>query len=124
MSEEVHDVEGLLSSVFWLQEEDEPTSTDQAADSQLPLNLVESEVSQLAFVLVGQFSGPLDELKVGVVITVGNDNFLQLYEGKRYGFIPAGKEAQPLSEWTLVEEIEQYQYVNYPSRPEMIFLKL
>jgi len=89
----------------------------------LPLNLVEKEVSQLPVFVFGQFLGPLDELSVGVVIAVGNENFLQLYEGKRYGFVPAGKEAQPLSEWTLVEEIEQYQYVNYPSRPDMIFLR-
>ena len=122
MSEEVHDLGGLLSSVFRLQEEVGPTSTDQAADNQMPLNLVESKVSQPPVGLVGQFSGPLDELSVGVVIAVGNENLL-LYESKRYGFIPAGKEAQPLSEWTLVEEIEQYQYVNYPSRPEMIFLE-
>ena len=116
-------MEGLLSSVFRLQEKAGPTSTGQDADSQLPLNLVESEVSQPPVGLVGQFSGPLDELSVGVVIAVGNENLLQLYESKRYGFIPAEKEAQPLSEWTLVEEIEQYQYVNYPFRPEMIFLK-
>ena len=45
MSEEVHDVEGPLSPVFRLQEKDELTSTDQAADSQLSLILVEIEVS-------------------------------------------------------------------------------
>ena len=135
MSDGVHDVEGLLSSVFGLQEEIEQSSTDEAADSQPSLDLVEaadsqpsldlveSEVSQPPLGLVGQFSGPLDELSVGVVIAVGNENFLQLYEGKRYGFIPDGKEAQPLSEWTLVEEIEKYQYVNYPSKPDTIFLK-
>ena len=78
---------------------------------------------ELSLGLVGQFSGPLDEVKVGVVISVGMENMLQIYENKRYGFVPAFKLPEPLNEWTLLEEIKDYQYVQYLSKPKMIFLK-
>ena len=73
--------------------------------------------------LVGQFSGPLDELKVGVVISVGNESMLQLYESKRYGFVPALTAPEPIENWLLLEEIEDFQYVQYPSMPSIVFLK-
>ena len=93
-SDEEIDLDGFLSSLF--------------------LKLVtvsENGISEASFFslgFVGQFSGPLDELNIGVVIAVENNDCLQLYEGKPYGFIPCGREPQSLSEWTLVEEIEHF----------------
>ena len=116
-----NDVEELLSSIFStsfnekVNSNEEPAYVDDASTS--------CENENLPVGLVGQFSGPLEELSVGVVIASGNQSLLQLYESKRYGFVPSDLEAQPISEWTLVEEIVEYQYVNYASKPGTIFLK-
>ena len=83
----------------------------------------ESTITKLYPGVIGLFSGPLDELSVGVVIAVGNSNMLQLYESRRYGYVPSTLEPQSLEDWDLVEEIMDYDYVTYPTKPDIVFLK-
>ena len=71
----------------------------------------ESKDTALPAGLIGQFLGPLGEVKVGVVIAVGRATMLQIYDSKRYGFVPALSEPEALDEWKLLDEIEEYQYV-------------
>ena len=99
----------------------------EAEQKQNELNIKENEEEQASPSFspgfVGQFSGPLGEIKVGVVISVGSEDMLQLYESKRYGFIPALVAPEPIQNWTLLEEIIDYEYVNYASKPDVVFLK-
>ena len=115
-----NDVENLLNNVFDLECDEQivvPSSDVQPEDS------TDAATSAYPPGLVGQFSGPLEEIGVGVVVSVGSGIMLQLYESKRYGYVPALVELQSIEEWTLVEEICEYKYVNYPSKPGLIFLK-
>ena len=116
-----NDVENLLNNVFGLQCEGQivevPSYNTASEDSTDPT------LSAFPPGIVGQFSGPLEEIAVGVVVSVDSGLMLQLYESKRYGYIPALTNLQSFKEWTLVEEISKYNYEIYPSKPELIFLK-
>ena len=133
------DVENLISHSLGLNNGNESRDhTDEESKElkHLPENLtVETEntknenneestsTSSLPVGLIGQFSGPFNEVRIGVVISVGKENMLQVYESKRYGFVPALTEPEAIQDWKLLEEINEYEYVQYPTRPDMIFLK-
>ena len=116
-----NDVGNLLNNVFGLQCEgqmvDVPRYNMASEDSTDP------SPSTFPPGLVLQFSGPLEEIAVRVVVSVDSSVMLQLYESKRYAYIPALTDLQSFKEWTLVEKISEYNYVTYPSKPELIFLK-
>ena len=130
------DVENLISNALGLNNGNE--SRDHADEESkehkhLPENLTENtksenneestSISSLPVGLIGQFWGPLNEVRIGVIISVGKENMLQAYESKRYGFVPALTEPEAIQDWKLLEEINEYEYVQYPTRPDMIFLK-
>ena len=114
-SSRFQDVESVLSDIF-VSEKDKNVEfvTDKIG---------QESVSELYPGVVGQFSGPLDELSVGLVLAVGNCNTLQLYESRRYGYLPSKIVPQTLEDWDLVEEIIEYNYVTYPTKPDIVFLK-
>ena len=128
MTETNTDVEGLIFNVLGLSTQ----NGSEQKDSQEPTREEETgvrgndqekeESSLLSVGLVGQFAGPLDEVKVGVVVSVADKTMLQLYESKRNGFVPESLQPVPIEEWTLIQEIHEYHYVQYPSRPDQIFL--
>ena len=60
--------------------------------------------------MVGLWAGPRNEEAVGVVVPLGVDDLLQLYEKERYGYRPEG-DAVHLEEWNLVKELENVEYV-------------
>lgn len=113
-SDEAKDIESVLSNIF-VDVDDAIAKEDVAVQS--------TADECLSPGTVGQFRGPLDELRVGVVIAVGSENMLQTYESKRHGFIPSNLEPQPLLEWSLVKEITEFNYVTYPSYPDVVLLK-
>ena len=59
-----------------------------------------TSTSSLPVGLIGQqFSGPLNEVRIDMVISVGKENMLQVYESKRYGFVPALTEPEAIQDW-------------------------
>ena len=69
------------------------------SDREIPMqNETHEQTSKdpLPLGLVGQFSGPSDEVMVGVEISAGKENRLQLYESKMYGFVPSLTAPEPI----------------------------
>ena len=112
VSNECQDVEGILSCIFKVQEnnENEFESGDVPSEGLIPG-------------VVGQFEGPLSESKVGVVVAVGERRMLRLYESRRLGYIPSLSPQQPLEDCKMVEEIVDYYHVTYPTKPDIVILK-
>ena len=112
LSAERQDVEGVLSCIFTVREEEgnKTECGDVSIEGLLPG-------------VVGQFEGPLNETKAGVVVAVGEQTMLQLYESRRLGFIPSSSPPQPLDDWNMLEEIDDYFYVTYPTKPDIVILK-
>ena len=120
VSDDSQDVESVLSGVFV----SEKKKNLEFVIGEIGKESVrESIITKRYPGVVGQFSGPLHELSVGVAIAVGNSNMLQLYESQRYGYVPSTLEPQSLEDWDLVEEIMDYDYVTYPTKPDIVFLK-
>ena len=114
------DIESALSKIFVDFNED---IADQESKGHVVVKDKASQKSSPSPGTLGQFRGPLDEMKVGVVIAVGSENMIQTYESKRHGFVPSNLEPQPVFEWSLVEEITDNSYVTYPSYPNVVLLR-
>ena len=109
VSDDSQDVESVLSGVFVSEKEKNVEFVIDEIDKE---TVSESIITKLHPGVVGLFSGP-----------VGNSNMLQLYESRRYGYVPSTLEPQSLEDWDLVEEIMDYDYVTYPTKPDIVFLK-
>ena len=116
VADDSQNVENILASVFEVDKENEAEETGEEFTG-------ESSMPEVCLGVVGQFQGPLNEMRIGVVVAVGSEAMLKLYESRRQGYLPASSAPQPLDEWKLVEEIEDYYYATYPTNPDIVLLK-
>ena len=87
-------LQDLLHSALYKQEETEEILKDIPNQSEVPVNTL------------GKWQGKLGEIEVGMVVDRGD---LQIFKKKRHGMVPSGL-LQSVNEWTLLEEIEGYRY--------------
>ena len=116
VADDSQNVENILASVFGVDKENEVEETGEEFSGK-------SSMPEVCLGVVGQFQGPLNEMRIGVVVAVGSEAMLKLYESRRQGSLPASSAPQPLDEWKLVEEIEDYYYATYPTNPDIVLLK-
>ena len=72
------------------------------------MNTEDSEVG-----LLGLWNGPLGQTKVGVVM---NNDSLQMFSLKRYGFVPDTLLENTKDCWTLEHAVANYHYEEFGSR--------
>ena len=116
VADDSQNVENILASVFEVDKENEAEETGEEFTG-------ESSMPEVCSGVVGQFQGPLNEMRIRVVVAVSSEAMLKLYESRRHGYLPASSVPQPLDEWKLVEEIEDYNYATYPTNPDIVLLK-